>query len=129
MVVELKCLSADREGVAVFEGLRRRGTLWVIRTFYKCGALLLGDDCHIIGENRSRADVVAVMMRVDDMSYRLVRDLTDRLHDVSAQEILAVGRRCIYDDQTVIVLDNQLVVPGILDVMDPAAQRVGVVAL
>ena len=63
------------------------------------------------------------------MSYRLVRELTDRLHDVFAQEVLAVGRRRIYDDQTIIVLDNQLVVPGILDVMDPAAERARVVAL
>ncbi len=52
-----------------------------------------------------------------------------RLENSPTEEVFAVGGWSVHHDQSIVMLDDQLVIPGILDVVNSSAYRICVIAL
>ena len=95
---QVDALAADLEGAAILEGLLGRGPRRVVVAQQKLARLLVPDARDVLVEERGRADVIGVVVRVDevrDLVADAVRggDLVDRPLDVVADRRRRVEQR------------------------------------
>jgi len=60
-----------------------------------------------------------MMVAVDDVGDRLVRDLADPVEQVVPKKIRSDGRGSVDDDQPVVVLGDHHEVPALGEIVDP----------